>query len=93
MSDCRKCADFEWCVKNEDCGLFKAKPETNADRIRNMTDEELARYITTEQMSVILSLIKEINNDFFDTVIEEVNRRMGEVVSEKLEWLKQEYGT
>ena len=42
MSDCRKCADFEWCVKNEDCGLFKAKPETNADRIRNMTDEKLA---------------------------------------------------
>ena len=45
MSDCRKCADFEWCVKNEDCGLFKAKPETNADQIRNMTDKELARYI------------------------------------------------
>ena len=71
----------------------KDKHPSNADRIRSMTDEELARYITAEEMSVILSLIKEIDNDFFDTVIEEVNRRMGEVVSEKLEWLKQEYGT
>ena len=42
MSDCRKCAEFDWCVENEDCGLFKLKPMTNADRIRAMSDEELA---------------------------------------------------
>ena len=42
MSDCRKCAKFEECAVDEDCGLFKPKPQTNADRIRSMTDEELA---------------------------------------------------
>lgn len=42
MADCRQCADFDWCAEHEDCGLFKPKPQTNADRIRSMTDEELA---------------------------------------------------
>ena len=48
MSDCRKCAKFEECAVDEDCGLFKPKPQTNADRIRSMTDEELARRIATK---------------------------------------------
>lgn len=46
MSDCRKCADFEWCMEYEECGLFKPKIMTNADRIRAMTDEELAKFIS-----------------------------------------------
>ena len=41
MSDCRKYYDFDWCY--EDYGLFNPKPQTIADRIRNMTDEELAK--------------------------------------------------
>ena len=45
MSDCRKCADFEWCKEYEECGLFKQKQITNADRIRSMTDEELATFL------------------------------------------------
>ena len=45
MSDCRKCADFEWCMEYEECGLFKPKIMTNADRIRAMTDEELSYYL------------------------------------------------
>lgn len=44
MSDCRKCAEFDWCVENEDCGLFKPKPQTNADRIRGMGDVGLAAW-------------------------------------------------
>lgn len=44
MSDCRKCVDFAWCVEHEDCGLFKLKTQTNADRIRSMTDEELKEW-------------------------------------------------
>lgn len=44
MADCRQCADFDWCVEYEECGLFKQKPITNADRIRHMTDEELAEF-------------------------------------------------
>lgn len=42
MSDCRKCADFEWCNEHEECGLFKPKKMTNADVVRSMTNEELA---------------------------------------------------
>ena len=45
MSDCRKCAKCEECAADEDCGLFVAKPMTNADRIRTMNDEELAQWI------------------------------------------------
>ena len=44
MSDCRKCARFEECLVDEDYGLFVKKPMTNADRIRAMTDEELASF-------------------------------------------------
>lgn len=44
MSDCRQCVDFDWCAEHEDCGLFKQKPITNADRIRAMSDEELAEW-------------------------------------------------
>lgn len=46
MSDCRKCAKFEECAVDEDCGLFVDKPMTNADRIRQMGDEELAEWVT-----------------------------------------------
>ena len=45
ISDCRLCADFDWCAEHEDCGLFKQKPLTHADRIRAMTDEELAEFM------------------------------------------------
>ena len=48
MSDCRKCADFEWCAENEECGLFKPKPQTNYDRIISKTPEELAEWVTTK---------------------------------------------
>lgn len=47
MADCRKCSDFDWCLENEDCGLFKPKQMTNADRIRTMPDEELAKYFSS----------------------------------------------
>lgn len=44
MADCRKCADFAWCME-EECGLFKPKPQTKADCIRAMSDEELAAWL------------------------------------------------
>lgn len=52
MSDCRQCADFEWCKENEECGLFKPKTMTNADRIRSMTDEELAEWFIRIQYDI-----------------------------------------
>lgn len=51
MSDCRKCAKFEECAVDEDCGLFKPKPQTNADRIRTMTDDELVSVLLDERCS------------------------------------------
>lgn len=50
MSDCRECKDFEWCVAHEwcvehgVCALF-TKTQTNSDKIRAMTDEEMADFL------------------------------------------------
>jgi len=48
MSDCRKCAKAETCAVDEDCGLFIKKTMTNADRIRAMTDTELAELFAND---------------------------------------------
>lgn len=45
MSDCRKCAKFEECLVDEDCGLFVEKPLSNGDVIRFMSDYDLADWI------------------------------------------------
>lgn len=45
MADCRKCTKFETCAVEEDCFAYTEKQITNADRIRSMTDEELAEFI------------------------------------------------
>ena len=66
MSDCRKCADFEWCIKHEDCGLFKPKPQTNIDRIRAMDEERLAiwlLYLPTPQGTICPPPFQSIDSD------------------------------
>ena len=46
MVDCRNCQRFGACYfDNEDCIGFEPKPMTNADRIRSMTDEEMAEWM------------------------------------------------
>lgn len=46
MVDCRKCQRFNACYFDDgDCIGFVPKTMTNADRIRSMTDEELAEFI------------------------------------------------
>ena len=46
MTDCRKCQRFSACYfDNDDCIGFVPKTLTNADRIRAMTDEELAEWM------------------------------------------------
>ena len=51
---CKKCAHENYCVMVQfgghvplitACSKFKEKSQTNADRIRAMTDEELAEWI------------------------------------------------
>ena len=45
MNDCRNCAnvDNEYCFACNDGNQFK--PLTNADRIRNMSDEEFSHFL------------------------------------------------
>lgn len=78
MADCRQCADYEWCAKNEECGMFKQKQMTNADRIRAMTDEELADKFEEIQ----LKTVKAYGND--DLLLK------GELKKYWLDWLKEE---
>lgn len=56
MDECKNCAnmDNEYCFACDNGNQFK--PMTNADRVRSMTDEELAMWIndvTTNALSVL----------------------------------------
>ena len=62
---CRNCVNFksEWCEKvndspdpdlERDCQYFKQK--TNADRIRAMTDEELAEFLESTHSNMAIKL-------------------------------------
>ena len=55
MRACHNCLHWDVCSVREDdiaCGIYKPKekrnvnPQTNADRIRAMSDEELAEFLT-----------------------------------------------
>ena len=49
MPKCEMCGEWPDCPWKTDpeimCGEFHPKPITNADRIRSMTDEELANWL------------------------------------------------
>lgn len=72
---CEKCLNKEYCEDSmavvEHCianGRGGFKPQTNADRIRNMSDEELARFIHDQiiDRNIGVSL-----NDWLDWLREE----------------------
>lgn len=50
MADCKICVKFDDCPWRSDpdamCSAFKQKPMTNADRIRAMSDIELAKALS-----------------------------------------------
>ena len=50
-TDCRKCAKSEFCYVDDvkPCIGYEPKKLTNADRIRSMTDEELAELLRDTQ--------------------------------------------
>jgi len=68
MSDCRKCAKAETCAVDEDCGLFIQKTMTNADRIRAMTDEELAEFLAKSCAAVAPLILDNKNYSEKDVV-------------------------
>ena len=79
MSICDKCGRESECpVAHEDdfCLNYVRKPQTNADRIRAITDEELAR---------MLMAIHWDESDVFDDV-----EILPSNYSDWLDWLKQE---
>ena len=82
MADCRQCADYEWCAKNEECGMFKQKQMTNADRIRGMSDEELAKWL---DLLVNRAKIYGENKAWLED--------MPRYYTDWLDWLKQEVST
>ena len=56
-----------WIVQRSriKCPLYNAKPHTNADRIRAMSDEELAKFI--KNIKVRVAFCKAVkNNDAFE---------------------------
>ena len=62
------------------CGNGKLKPKTNADRIRAMSDEELAEFICKTQFAFIPRSLGNIPISVYDGM-------------SVLEWLKQEVET
>jgi hypothetical protein len=79
MSDCRKCAYFEVCAATEDCSSFIEKRITNGDRIRLMTDVELADFIlavgTNGGLPLVGNPIRYIN--WLKSPIKEVKEEIG----------------
>ena len=71
------------------------KPQTNADRLRAMTDEELATFLTNTQVEVFRKVVKEICNLLdisfpYEELTKEVTAKYEEMKKEQLELLKQE---
>lgn len=74
-----------WIVQRSriKCPLYNAKPQTNADRIRAMNDEELAVWMTSIRLDTINEMCKK-----FDVEIEMPTPTF-ENTADVCEWLKQ----
>ena len=95
MADCKKCRFRSVCKKRpkmegatiEECDLFRndierTEPMTNADRIRAMSDEELAK----EFADCAIGLYCDTRKKWLPELPENVKRK---VFDSLLEWLKQ----
>ena len=65
-------------------------PQTNADRIRAMTDEELAKQLAGEQYVGIKTFILGLDRELLPAIEEETRKAWPEIVKEKLDWLREE---
>ena len=67
----------------------------NGDKIRAMSDEEMAEWMVAEQISGIYAFLEGLeDDDLLHDFIEEINLHGAEQIKkEKLEWLKQEAET
>ena len=66
----------------------------NADRIRQMTDEELSNLLSTVQSSIALNVVNALQpclgNVYYDNAIKQVRDRATRNQREWLDWLRQE---
>ena len=85
-TDCRKCAKSDYCYVDDvkPCIGYEPKKLTNADKIRSMTDEELAEWASIREMCFIYHLL--IN----DPDLRNKCRIYENCKDCWLEWLKQE---
>lgn len=68
-------------------------PTTNADRIRAMSDEELAEWMTGQETAIvdfIFGYLTKKTGMKFDTG--EITKRLTEIKNERLDWLKSPVG-
>ena len=68
----------------KECFEIVKKKETNADRIRNMSDEELARFIQN------ISVYSEDEEPIIDVCIRETHTTLSNDYGDILEWLQSE---
>ena len=79
MDKCKK--DNRPCIFSKECCEPEEKKMTNADRIRNMTDEELAEFIGSNENTLVLPC----------TICPiEIANHKGECVECILKWLQSE---
>lgn len=82
----RLCAELERMEKvprHEKCRCFRPlKPITNADKIRQMSDEELADFITNQRFSSLNQVADKFGIDFSPMFLI--------ACKNMLDWLKQE---
>ena len=67
---------------------------TNADRIRQMTDEELSNLLSTVQSSIALNMVNALQpclgKAYYDNAIKQVRDRATQNQQEWIDWLRQE---
>ena len=82
MANCLKCEKLKKCPWSSDpeviCSAYQQKPMTNADRIRSMTDEELATLISSDWCEIVCG--------------PETNCKYADCRGKILDWLRREVG-
>ena len=97
MADCKTCKRTDvkccpTCGRGNDCDVYHKcgedcigfKPMTQGDKIRSMTDEELAELLDGALEIIDCSICDEPQNEFGSC--------MGDCKNEYLKWLKSEVG-
>lgn len=71
MVDCHKCHRFNACYDDDDeCIGFVPKTMTNADRIRSMSDKELAEFLMKPTRIIPKYECEDCENDCTECVLE-----------------------